>query len=71
MGAPNATETPVAAAADRISRLRASLLPYFGKSSKSIGKKTHRNQIENCSIYLKRDFHNNKIYVQMDLLCQQ
>ncbi len=36
IGAPNATETPVAAAADKISRLRASLCPYFGKSSKFI-----------------------------------
>jgi hypothetical protein len=34
MGEPNATETPVAAAADKISRLRASLVPYLGKSSK-------------------------------------
>ena len=34
MGAPKATETPVAAAADNISRFRASLLPYLGKSSK-------------------------------------
>jgi hypothetical protein len=31
MGAPNATETPAAAAADKISRFLASLRPYFGK----------------------------------------
>lgn len=30
MGAPNATDTPAAAAADRISRFLASFLPYFG-----------------------------------------
>lgn len=30
MGAPKATETPAAAAADRISLFFASFLPYFG-----------------------------------------
>jgi hypothetical protein len=39
MDAPKATETPVAAAAaDRISRFRASLFPYLGKSSKFMFK---------------------------------
>lgn len=31
MGAPKATDTPAAAAADKISRFFASFLPYFGK----------------------------------------
>ncbi len=36
MGAPNATETPAAAAADKISRFLASFRPYFGKRYENI-----------------------------------
>ena len=36
MGAPNATETPAAAAAERISRFFASFCPYLGKRRANI-----------------------------------
>lgn len=44
IGAPKATETPVAAAAERISRFRASLLPYFGNSSRRPNESFDENE---------------------------